>query len=89
MSGEKNIIVAVLLSLIVGMGNVYVGLVKRGLFEFIVGILFIVLTFTSSVFFSVVFGIWLIFVLYDTYLCCRAVNEDEEIPKLLGQLKIE
>ena len=89
MSEEKNVVVAVLLSIIIGMGNVYNGLVKRGLFELIVGILFIVLAMISSKYFYVVCGIWLIFAMYDTYLCTKAINDNEEIPKLLGKLKIE
>jgi hypothetical protein len=89
MNEEKNLIVALVLSIFIGMGNVYNGLVKRGLFELIVGILFIVLANYSSRFYYVVCAIWLILALYDTYLCNKAINNNEEIPKFLGKFDIQ
>lgn len=89
MSEKKNIYVAVLLSLISGLGNVYNGLIKRGFFELIIGIIFTVLALYSSKFFFIECVIWVIFAMFDTYLCTKAINNNEEIPKLLGKLKIE
>lgn len=89
MNEEKNMIVALILSLFIGMGNVYNGLTKRGLFELFMGILFIILANFSSIFYYVVCAIWLVLVLYDTYLCTKAINNNEEIPKFFGKLDIK
>lgn len=90
MAEQKNMVVALLLSFIIcGIGNVYIGLTKQGLFELAICIIFNILAMTSSVYFYVVSMIWLIFAIYDTYLCTSAVNKNEEIPKLLGKLDIQ
>ncbi len=89
MSEEKNLIVALILSLFLGMGNVYQGLTKRGLFEFFIGILFITLANISSKFYYMVCAVWLILILYDTYLCNKAINNNETIPKFFGKLDIQ
>lgn len=89
MSEKKIVIVAVLLSIISGLGNIYNGLFKRGLFELFIGILFFVLTIYASKFFCLECVIWIIFCMLDTYFCTKAINNNEEIPKLLGKLKIE
>ena len=89
MNEEKNLIVALILSLFIGMGNVYNGLTKRGLFELFMGIVFIILANISSIFYYLVCAIWLVIVLFDTYLCTKAINNNEEIPKFLGKIDIQ
>lgn len=88
MNEEKNLIVALVLSLLIGMGNVYNGLTKRGLLQLFIGILFIILANYSSIFYYLVCAIWLVLVLFDTYLCTKAINNNEEIPKFLGKFDI-
>lgn len=89
MNEEKKLVTALVLSLLSGMGNVYNGLTKRGLFELFFGILFIILANYSSKFYYLVLAIWLFIVVYDTYLCTKAINNNEEIPKFLGRLDIQ
>lgn len=89
MSEKKNLIVALILSLLLGMGNVYNGLIKRGLFEFFMGIIFIILANVSSIFYYLVCAVWLVLVLYDTYLCNKAINNNEIIPKFFGKIDIQ
>ncbi|RAP46915.1 MAG: hypothetical protein BZ135_03085 [Methanosphaera sp. rholeuAM6] len=86
---QKNMILALLLSFLFYLGNAYNGLVKRGLVEFAVGIILIILEYGVSSFIGLFVFIWWIYVLYDTYSCTNAINNNQAIPKFLTQFDLE
>ncbi len=87
---EKNMIIALVLSFIfTGIGNVYDGLVKRGLVEFVVGVILNLLGMNVSSIFTYIAIIWWAYALYDTYVCTNAINNNQAIPKFLTQFDLE
>ncbi|RAP54495.1 MAG: hypothetical protein BZ137_01900 [Methanosphaera sp. rholeuAM130] len=94
---NKSLFLGCLLSFfITGMGNVYAGLKKRGIVEFILSLIinaFIPVTpeflidFNSYVLYLAL--IWEIYVVYDTYKCIKAINADKEIPLFLGFINLK
>ena len=82
MPEEKNLIIALVLSVIIsGVGNVYNGLGKRGLVELLISIVLTMAMFPIGL-------IWWAYVVYDTYVCNVAINSNQEIPKLLTVFEI-
>ena len=80
---EKNLIFALILSAIFsGVGNVYNGLAKRGLVELIVAVIISLVVFPLGL-------LWWAYVLYDTYICNVAINNNQQIPKFLFTFDIE
>ena len=86
---EKNMIIALVLSFLFYLGNVYNGLKRRGAVEFVVGIILNILYYTVSSVFGILVFIWFIYVLYDTYICTNAINNNEAIPLFLTQIDLE
>ncbi|MBQ6218582.1 MAG: hypothetical protein IJJ47_02510 [Methanosphaera sp.] len=86
---EKNMVIALILSVFFYIGNVYNGLVKRGLIEFIIGIILNILYYTVYTPLGLLVFIWWVYVLYDTYQCTNAINNNEAIPKFLTQFDLE
>lgn len=86
---EKNMIIAMVLSFFFYLGNVYNGLVKRGLIEFAVGLILNALYYCVASIFGILVFIWFIYVLYDTYQCTNAINNNQAIPKFLNQINLE
>ncbi|RAP52297.1 MAG: hypothetical protein BZ133_01495 [Methanosphaera sp. SHI613] len=77
------------------MGNVYAGLTKRGIIEFIISLIinaFIPMNSNYMVDFNSVILyislIWSLYVIYDTYVCIKAINNNEKIPSFLGFMDI-
>lgn len=89
MMAEKNMVIALILSVFFYIGNVYNGLVKRGLIEFIIGIILNILYYTVYTPLGLLVFIWWVYVLYDTYQCTNAINNNEAIPKFLTQFDLE
>lgn len=86
----KNVYISVILSFfITGLGNVYNGLVKRGAVEFVISLLLGFLA--SQIHWVIVFValIFALYVLYDTYKCTVAINENDRIPLFLGKFELE
>ncbi|MBQ6443583.1 MAG: hypothetical protein IJJ11_02745 [Methanosphaera sp.] len=82
MPEEKNLVIALILSVIFsGVGNVYNGLGKRGLIELLVAIVLTMAAFPIGL-------IWWAYVVYDTYACNIAVNNNQEIPLLLTVFEV-
>lgn len=87
---EKNMIIAMLISLIfTGLGLVYDGLPTRGIVVFGIAILIRILAHFGGTLLSILSIAWLIYALYDTYQCTKAINENQPIPKFLGQYELE
>lgn len=98
MRPHKNVALATLISILggfiivlVGAGNLYLGLSKRYLVEVIIGVLctglmrfFIIMRSISAFIFATLLVIWYIYTCYDTYRCAKAINEGRPIPKLFG-----
>lgn len=86
----KNVYIAVILSLLLtGLGNVYNGLTKRGIVEFLIA--FILGLFSRRVHW--ILGLFafafILYALYDTYDCATAINENKRIPLFLDKYDIE
>jgi TM2 domain-containing membrane protein YozV len=87
---EKNMIIALVLSFFVtGLGNVYNGLTMRGLVEFVIAIVLGLLNMYVSSIFVIIALLWALYVLYDTYQCTNAINNNETIPLLLTQIDLQ
>ena len=88
---EKNVIIALVLSFFVsGLGNVYNGLTTRGIVEFVVALIIGILNWlTSSTIVMIIAFIWGLYVLYDTYVCTNAINNNQAIPLLLTQIDLQ
>ncbi|MBO7718896.1 MAG: hypothetical protein J6S29_01955 [Methanosphaera sp.] len=78
--GQKNMIIALVLSfLFTGIGNVYNGLIKRGILEFVVAVVinmihYMVTPQLNSPLFIIISFLWWVYALYDTYQCTNAIN---------------
>lgn len=87
---EKNLLISLFLGLIVtGLGLVYIGLVKRGIVSFIIAIFLGLLNMYVSSMLLVIALIFGLYILYDTYICTNAINNNEEIPKYLTLIELE
>lgn len=96
-SSKKSVMLGCLLSFfITGIGNVYAGLTKRGIIEFIISLIinsFIPVTpdylvdFNSYIFYMAL--IWEIYVIYDTYRCIKAINSNQEVPLFLKFINLK
>lgn len=83
------IIALVLSFFITGLGLVYDGLVKRGIVSFVIGLVFGLLNLYVSSIFQYVALIWALYILYDTYQCTKAINNNQAIPLFLTQVDLE
>lgn len=87
---EKNMIIALILSfLITGLGLAYDGLYVRFIVALVIGILITLITNLVTFVFSIVSFIWFIYVLYDTYQCTNAINNNQTIPKFLTKFDLQ
>ncbi len=87
---QKNMIIAIVLSiLITGLGLIYDGLVKRGIVSFVVALIFSLLSRTVSSLFAIIGLIWALYIIYDTYQCTNAINNNQAIPLFLTQVELE
>ncbi len=89
MAEEKNLILAIILSFLFGVGNIINGLTVRGIVECASYIIISILGATVSSIFSFIGLIYWAYILYDTYVCNKAVNYGEEIPKFLTVIELE
>ena len=104
--GNKNAIIAVILDLIggiilyflCGIGQLYLGLYKRGIVLCIAGFIPVIINLVLSLSVSELVGalislivgvILVIYAAYDAYLCTNAINEGKPIPLLFGSLDIQ
>ena len=92
----KNKIIATILSFVlVGFGNIYNGLYRRGIVEFGIAIMigFILTPLANNQiiqFIILLIGvIWWMYVLYDTMECTDAINNNRRIPHLLNRINIK
>ena len=82
--------IAVILSFfITGLGLVYDGLTIRGVVSFCIAIILGFLSMYVSEIFSLIGLIWALYVIYDTYVCTKAINEYQPIPLFLTKFNIE
>lgn len=78
---EKNRTLALLLSLIIpGLGNYYQEFQQRFMVEFIVGVILFVSYFFIGEYGLVLYILWEILILIDTYQCNIVVTEGRKIP---------
>ena len=94
---KKSVLLGCLLSFfITGIGNVYAGLTKRGIVEFVISLLinsFIPVTpdflvdLNSYILYLAL--IWEIYVIYDTYRCIKAINSNQEVPLFLKFINLK
>ncbi len=78
---EKNLIIALLLSLIIpGLGNYYQEFKQRFIVEFIVGAILFVSYFFIGEYGLVLYILWETLILIDTYQCNIVITEGREIP---------
>lgn len=88
---HKSPIIGVILSFFIsGLGNIYAGLYRRGIFEIIISVLLNYLTFyifASNMILTLINMVWAFYVMYDSYFCIIALNEAREVPLLLGFIK--
>ena len=93
---NKSVLLACVLSFfLTGIGNIYAGLFKRGTIEFIISMIIssfvpinsqFVIDYNSYIFYIAL--IWEFYVIYDTYKCVKAVNENKEVPLFLGFMNL-
>jgi len=105
-TNQKNVIIAVILDIVLGfilyflcgVGQLYLGLYKRGVvlgaLGFVPMIIGSILIYSGNVglgtIISLVLGIILIiYAAYDAYVCTAAINEGRPIPLLLGNFDIQ
>ena len=74
--------------LVTGLGNVYNGLYKRGIAEFAISIVIWLLNFVIPYIGLICFA-WLLYVLYDTYDCTTAINENKRIPLFVNNIDLQ
>ena len=87
---EKNMIIAMLISFFfTGLGLVYDGLPTRGIVVFGIAIVIGIIVQFGGIMVSLLSIVWLIYALYDTYQCTKAINENQPIPKFLGHYELE
>ncbi|MBQ2637109.1 MAG: zinc ribbon domain-containing protein [Methanosphaera sp.] len=99
---QKNPALAALLSgiagffiyLLGGIGQLYLGLIKRGIVLCLVGLVPIILNFlvlnTMLTLVVLVLGIaYVVYCAYDAYVCAKAINEGMSIPLLFGILDLQ
>ncbi len=87
---QKNLAIALILSFIVtGLGLAYDGLYKRGIVCFVIGLIISLLILYVSTIFMILSLFWFVYVLYDTYVCTEAINNNQPIPKFLTQIDLE
>lgn len=103
---HKKVWLAVILDIIgglisyflIGIGQLYLGLYKRGFFLCLLGLIPVVINIVciltenefSGSLISLLMGILLlIYSTYDAYLCTNAINEGRTIPLLFGSLDIQ
>ena len=103
---QKNVAVAVLLNFIGGMityllcgiGQLYLGLHKRGIALCLIGLfinilnvlnIYFVYNDTLYLLLLVVGIVYMIYCIYDAYVCTKAINESRPIPLLFGSLDIQ
>ena len=87
---QKNMIIALVLSCFVtGLGNVYNGLIMRGIVELVIGLILGLLGGYVSFIFVFINIFWMLYVLYDTYQCTNAINNNQPIPLLLTQIDLQ
>lgn len=90
---SKNKALAVILScVIIGLGNAYLHLFKRFAVEIIITLIlstifqYVVSTvgWITLVFyiFGIIYMVWVIYTIYDTYLCAKAIQNNEDLPLL-------
>ena len=85
----KNIYIAMILSLFVtGLGNIYNGLYKRGIAEFAIGLIIGLLNFVIP-YIGLIGLAWTLYVLYDTYDCTTAINENRRIPLFVNNIDLQ
>jgi len=86
----KNVYISVILSfLVTGLGNVYNGLIKRGIIEFIITLVLGLLAQNVHWIIGLVTLAFALYVLYDTYDCTVAINENKRIPLFLDKYELE
>ena len=86
---QKNIIIALFLSALFYIGNAYNGLVKRGIVELVIGVIVNYLYYYVSSILGIITFIWWVYVLYDTYRCTNAINNNQPIPLFLELIDLE
>lgn len=99
---QKNKWVATLLSgiagfliyFLCGLGQLYLGLIKRGIALCLIGFVPILLNiiFLNTGIYSIITILGLVYVIYcayDAYICTNAINEGRSIPLLFGMLDLQ
>ena len=90
---HKNPIIGLVLSFIIsGLGNIYAGLYRRGIFQVILSVMLNYLTFyifPNNMILTGINLIWAFYVMYDSYICIVARNEGKEVPLLLGFIRFK
>ncbi|MBE6487146.1 MAG: hypothetical protein E7Z86_00275 [Methanosphaera stadtmanae] len=90
---HKNPIIGLVLSFIVsGLGNIYAGLYRRGIFQIIISVMLNYLTFyifPNNMILTMINLIWAFYVMYDSYICIVARNAGKEVPLLLGFIRFK
>ncbi len=96
----KSRLLAILLSFIGGLiiplhglGNLYLGFIRRFLIEFIVGFVTTVIVNllihygydTITPYLTIFLLLWWAFTIYDSYNCANSINYGRDIPKLFGR----
>lgn len=80
---SKSMAISIILSIIfLGLGLIYLGFIKRWLVAVVISIVLSVLLLPLGF-------IWFIYMLYDTYVCTKAINNAQPIPKLIGFIDIQ
>jgi hypothetical protein len=88
MAEEKSLVLAMILSFFLSVGNVINGLTTRGIVSLVIAVVLDILTLLTGILGILAFIFW-VYVLYDTYVCNKAVNEGTEIPQFLFFLDLE
>lgn len=100
---QKNSVVAALLSGIAGfifyflsgIGQLYLGLIKRGIVLCLIGFIPIILNFLfmyedMAYLFILILGIvYVVYCAYDAYACANAINEGRTVPLLFGIMDVQ
>jgi len=87
-SQKKNKWFTFILSLLMGLGNVYNQLYTRFLVSLVLSTLILIISLMKQEL-TFIYLIWATYIIYDSLICTKAINDNEEIPLFLNTLDLK
>ncbi len=76
-------------ALFIGLGDVYLKLYKRYMASMVIGLLITIIFLNNESIRLVLLLIWTLYIVYDTYRCSEAINNNEKIPLFLKKFDLQ